>query len=323
MAIMITGGTGFLGAYLARHLVEEKGCEGLVLFDRFPDESRIEAILDRVHVVRGDVLEPQELLEALERHDVDRIVHLAFLTGNAREGKMVPYLRMQCMGTANVFEAARIRGIERVCNASSVAAYGPPVDRSLTEDDPARPVGPYGVSKLWSEGIAETYNREYGMEILSLRVCASLGLGRLGRASHASGLIPPEEQAHFMAYPELAALGEPVTMPPDDQITDFIYAADGAEAWWCALEAERPEHHVFNMRSEQRPVGDMTRHLRKLLPDAEIRVGTEPVPGLQLMDNARLVEELGFEARYSMETALEDYVNRVRRRAGLPEVGVG
>jgi nucleoside-diphosphate-sugar epimerase len=320
MAIMITGGTGFLGAYLARHLVQEKGCSDLVLFDRFPDESRIEEIVDQVHVVRGDVLEPQEILEALDRYDVDRIVHLAFLTGNAREGKVIPYLRMQCMGTANVFDAARIHGIKRVCSASSVAVYGAPVDRSLTEEDPARPVGLYGVSKLWSEGVAETYNGEYGMEIISLRVCASLGLGRLGRASHASGLIPPEEQAHFMAYPELAALGQPVTMPPDDQITDFIYAADGAEVWWLALEVERPKHFVFNMRAEQRPVGDMTRHLRRLLPEAEIRVGTQPGLMMQLMDNTRLVSELGFEPRYSLETGLEDYVNRVRHRAGLPPV---
>jgi nucleoside-diphosphate-sugar epimerase len=317
---MITGGTGFLGSYLARHLVQEKGVTDLVLFDRFPDTGRIAEIADRVTLVRGDVLEPQEILEAMDKYNVDRVVHLAFLPGLAEPGKLVPYLRVQCMGTANVFEAARIHGIKRVCNASSMAVYGRTESHPVTEDDPPTPREPYGVCKLWTEGVAEAYNRTHGMEIISLRVCASLGLGRLNRASLASGLMTPDDSPHFMAYPELAALGQPVTMPPDDEMTDFIYAADGAEAWWLALNVERPAHFVFNLCAGQRRIGDMTAHLRRLLPDAEIGVRPGPPRPTLLMDNTRLVTELGFEPRYTLESGLEDYLNRVRRAAGPPDV---
>src|SRR5262245_11689433 len=149
MRVLITGGTGFLGADLARHLVREVGLEGVVLFDQYPRPDRVAEIRDRVTIVRGDVLEPQELLAALRRHNVDRVIHLAFILGQPDPERLVPYLRVQCMGTANVFEAARLHGAARVVYASSVAAYGlkpigtPPVD----EDVPPAPDTYYGISK--------------------------------------------------------------------------------------------------------------------------------------------------------------------------------
>jgi UDP-glucose 4-epimerase len=316
MAILITGGTGFLGSHLARHLVEEKRLDDVVLFDRFAVNERIEDIRDRVTVVSGDILEPQELLAAMGKYDVDRVAHFAFMPGTAHPEKIVPYTRLTCVGTANVFEAARIHGIARVVNASSMAVYGA-AEGELTEDDPARPTFLYGSCKLWTEHLADVFNEQHGMEILSLRVSATMGLGRVGRASVAAGLMG-QEYVHFMAFPELAALGQPVTMPPDDQLTEFLYAADAAEAWWLALTVDRPEHSVFNLTAERRPVGDLTRHLRRLLPEAQIDVADEPMPGSTLMSNARLVRELGFAPRYPLEAGLEAYVDAVRRRAASP-----
>ncbi len=62
MPIMITGGTGFLGSYLPRHLIAEKGETDLVLSDMHPTVSRVSDIQDRITIVQGDVLELHELL---------------------------------------------------------------------------------------------------------------------------------------------------------------------------------------------------------------------------------------------------------------------
>ena len=320
MTTLITGGTGFIGSHLARRLVQEG--EQVVLFDRFPSSQRIADIEDRVTIVPGDVNELGELVLAMKRHRVQRVAHLAFAPGAVHPDKVIPYMRAQCIGTANVFEAARIQEVTRVANASSVAVFGfmkAGSRPSVGEEDQAAPNDLYGSCKLWGEHIAEFYNRN-GMEILSLRICASLGYGRLDRASLAAGLT--SERRNYMAAPELAVLGEPVTMPPDDEVVDIIYAADSAEAFRLALFAPRPEHSVFNLRAEQRPVGDLTHHLRRLLPDAEINVATERVNLIQLMDNERIVEELGFQPRYTLEAGIEEYIAHVReaqRRAGAAD----
>ena len=113
---MITGGTGFLGSYLARYLVKDLGRTDVVIFEKYLSPDRIHDIHDRVTVVQGDVQEPMELLEAMQQHDVDRIMHLAFIAGVEEPGRALPYLRFQCMATANVYECARLHGIKRVVN---------------------------------------------------------------------------------------------------------------------------------------------------------------------------------------------------------------
>ncbi len=322
MSIMITGGTGFLGSYLVRHLVQEKGITDVVLFDQYVNESRIAEVRDHISVEQGNVLEPYELLRVMQRYNVDRVVHLAFILGEPDQFKPTAYLNVQCMGTANVFEAARLHGVRRVVYASSVAVYGhnPPDWNEVTEDDAPSPNTLYGACKLWGEHIADVYTTRYGLDIVSLRPCSVLGLGRGQRGSYASGLTPIPEQPHFMVLPERAALGEAVEMPPDATPVDWLYAADAAEAWYRAAIVESPQYRVFNLRSERRQMGEMTSHLRTLLPEARITVGSEAPRSLYVMNNDRLVNDLGFKAGWTMETGMVDYLNRVRHHAGLPPV---
>jgi nucleoside-diphosphate-sugar epimerase len=312
MGILITGGTGFLGSHLTRHLVLDKGRDDVVLFDNLPAVERIADVADRVQIVRGDVLEIQNLLETMQRYDIDRVVHLAYLAGGEIDpGRAVPYVRVQCLGTINVFEAARIHGVKRVVNASSVAVYGVPDGGVKTEDDPIFPNRPYAACKAWSEQMADVFNG-WEMEIVSLRVASSMGVGRLGRATLKAGLTT--ETVNFQAAPEQATLGRPVTMPPDDQRFDFVYVTDTAEAFWCALDAPTVPHAVYNLHAGQRHVGELTARIRELVPDASIEVADESRQELQLMDNTRLVEELGFRPRYSLQDGVAAYIEDVAGR---------
>src|SRR5579871_3741506 len=260
MTIMITGGTGFLGAYLARYLVQEQGERGIVLFDRSPNHERIEEIKDHVTIVQGDVLEPLEVIGAMQKHGVDRIVHLAFIAGSEEPGRALPYLRFQCMATATVFDCARLHGIKRVVNASSHAVYGRRTGgHAVTEDEAPRPDGKlYAACKLWTEQVAENYNEEYGMEIISLRLNSAYGIGRVNRGlAWAGGLLSSNKlQLNYKANAELAAFGQPVIMPPGGQMDDFLHASDTAQACWLAAIADRPKHFVFNVGNEHRPIGD-------------------------------------------------------------------
>jgi nucleoside-diphosphate-sugar epimerase len=164
--------------------------EEVVIYDRYPNRAVIADLIDRCTVIEGDVLDADGLGRAMQ--GVDRVVHLAGAPGGVLADRTVEYSRLMCLGAANVFDAARRAGIRRVVNASSVAVYGferaglPPVD----EEHGVGPTDLYGASKLWSEGLARVHNQMGGMEILSIRICSALGVGRLGRASLAPGSPP-------------------------------------------------------------------------------------------------------------------------------------
>jgi nucleoside-diphosphate-sugar epimerase len=196
-----------------------------------------------------------------------------------------------------------------------VAAYGDfETDKPMTEDVLSNPTEPYGASKVWGEALGRYYTKQLGVEVVTLRFGSIFGLGRAWRGSYNSGLMPTSDQVHYMARVEDAVRGKPITMPRDDSVADWTYAADAAQASWLALSAEKLPHQLYNVCSESRPVGDFTRKLRQLLPGVEITSSDTELPGHAhtSMSNARIREDLGFDPKYSLEAGLEDYVRRVR-----------
>jgi UDP-glucose 4-epimerase len=314
MTLLITGGTGFLGSYFTRFAIRDQGLDRVVVLDRYVDRGRIEDVLDRVMLIEGDVTDVDTVRSTIDDHQVDRVAHFAFMLGSPAPGHMVAYVRVQSLGTAVVFESARAAGVERVLFCSSVAAYGPQEQIPLTEELPVNPMEPYGSSKVWGEALGRYYTGELGLEVVSLRFGSTYGLGRGWRGSYTSGLLNLPVQTHYMARVEDAVRGKPIDLPRDDAVVDWTYAGDSAQAAWLALTTERLPHHLYNVRSERRPIGHFARTLRQLLPDADIRTDQTVQPGHShpSMDNSRLINDLGFQPRYTLETGLRDYVDRVR-----------
>ena len=312
MNILITGGTGFLGSYFTRHAVAQGA--RVVLLDRYPDRGRIADVLDQVTLIEGDVADPEEMGRIVAEHRVERIAHFAFILGSPKAGQMLPYVQVQCLGTANVLEAARVAGVERVLFASSVAAYGRQQAELLTEDLVPNPTDPYGSCKAWGEAMGRHYSEQLGLDVVSLRFGSTYGFGRGWRGSYSSGILTTPEQAHYMARVDAAVRGQPIEMPRDDALADWTYAGDAAQAAWLALTAQSHAHHLYNVQAERGPVGGYTQALRKLLPEADIRTSATEMPGHAHapMCNARLVSDLGFAPAYSFEQGLADYIERVR-----------
>ena len=312
MTILITGGTGFLGSYLTRYAVS-KG-ENVVLLDRYADRGRIADVLDRVTVIEGDVADVNLVSEVIAKFNVERIAHFAFILGSPKLGQMLPYVQVQCLGTANVFEAARVAGVRRVLFASSVAAYGQQNVDLLTEDLLVNPSDPYGVSKAWAEAMGRHYRDTLGLEVVSLRFGSTYGFGRGWRGSYSSGLLDVQPKAHYMARVDDAVRGHAIELPRDDALADWTYAGDAAQAAWLALAAPKVSHHLYNVQAERGPVGSYTNALRKLLPGADISSSETELPGNAHapMSNTRLVQDLGFKPAYSLETGVADYIERIR-----------
>lgn len=93
MSILITGGTGFLGRHLVRHLVEA-GIENLVVMDAVPNRAAIADVLDRVKLVPGDVRELSSLMDTLAKYRVQGIIHLAYFLGTGGTRKPLPSINV-------------------------------------------------------------------------------------------------------------------------------------------------------------------------------------------------------------------------------------
>jgi nucleoside-diphosphate-sugar epimerase len=317
MAILITGGTGFLGRHLTRHLLRS-GEKDLVLLDAVPNLTAIADVAAQVKVLQSDVSEVTALIDIIRQHNIEGVIHLAYWLGTGGIRNPLPSINVNVIGTANVFEAARLTGIKRVVYMSSVAVYpsrttlmGPELD----EDTPpapetSNPAGLYGACKLFNEHTADYYLHAYGLDPVGIRPTSVFGEGR-GQRRGAPG-------DHFMVLPELALLGKPVVMPPDEQVSDWLYVADAAEVFRLAYKVEKPQHRIFNMSGPSRKTGEITAYLREILPQAKISVSDKPFVMTSLVKTDRLRTELGFTPKYTVEEGILAYLNDVRRREGMP-----
>lgn len=314
MRLLITGGTGFLGSYLARHTLNEGGAERVVLFDRYPDRARIADILDRVELIEGDVTDHALISSIIADHGIDHVAHFAFILGSPATGQMLPYVEIQASGAAGVFEAARLADVRRVLFASSVAAYGAQASDMLHEDLVPNPQDLYGATKAWAESLGRHYTRNLGLEVVTLRYGSTYGLGRARRGSYASGLLPLPQHIHYMARVEEAVRGRPIVMPHGDALADWTYAADGALAAWLALTADHLPHHLYNVGAERLPIARFTSAIAAQLPEAIVTIDADEPPGNphKPMATDRLRADLGFSPRYSIEAGVADYIERTR-----------
>lgn len=168
--VLVTGGAGFLGINLVRHLLK-KGYD-VVSYD-IADFDYADT-KDKVKIIKDDIRNKKSLDKAMR--SVDLVVHCAAaLPLYSKED----IFSIDLDGTRNVLEAAQKQGIERVVHISSTAVYGIKTKNPTSEDDPLVGIGPYGIAKIESEKVGEEF-REKGMCVPILRPKSFIGPERLG-----------------------------------------------------------------------------------------------------------------------------------------------
>ena len=304
MSIMVTGGTGFIGRRIVRELTERG--EDVVCFDLAPPSTR----RDGVVYYRGDVTQLPQLLEACNAHGVSRIIHMAALLPPDTEERPHFGMLVNIVGTNNVFEAARWCGVERVVYASSIAVYGTQEtfgDRAVNEDDLPAPANVYGMTKAANDFAAARYADLYGLDLRGIRICTVFGHGRVtGMTGMIGGLMA-----------SLPAVGKPIELPfHRDELSPMIHAEDAAQIFVRAALAERLNHPVYISGGHLCSVGDMIDVVRRMIPDARITTGERRVPHIYLVDNSRMLADIGYEIA-PLDARLQEHIDDARREAGI------
>ncbi len=170
MKFLITGGAGFLGINLVRHLYSKN--HEIVSLDiadfEYPDMK------DKIKIIKGDIRNKNSVQDALK--SIDIIVHTAAALPLYKPEDI---FSTDVEGTRNLLEAAEANNIRRFIHISSTAVYGIPDHHPLKEDDKLDGVGPYGKAKIMAEEECLKY-RKRGMCVPILRPKSFIGPERLG-----------------------------------------------------------------------------------------------------------------------------------------------
>ena len=212
--VVVTGGAGFIGANLCRHLASHDSVTEVIAFDNLSN-GRV-ANLDGIaaELVRGDVRDPEALDGVCE--GAASIVHLGALGSVPRSiDDPLASHDSNATGTLQVLEAARRAGDVHTIVASSSSVYGATPDLPKHEDLPTRPMSPYAVSKLATEWYAMTFQHSMGLPTIAFRFFNVFG--PLQPADHIYAAVIPR-------FIDAALDGRPLTVHGDGlQSRDFTY----------------------------------------------------------------------------------------------------
>ena len=312
MSVMVTGATGFIGNRIVRKLVERG--EDVVCFDLAPPRVNLQPYLDRLRFYRGDIMQMPHLLDAINTHQVDRVIHMAALLPPDTEERPHFGMLVNIQGTNNIFEVARWTDVQRVVYASSIATFGVQEtfgDRPVNEDELSAPVNVYGMTKAANDFAAGRYIDRYGLDIIGIRICTVFGHGRVtGMTGVIGGLL--------MSLP---AVGQPISMAYHrDEPSPMIHAEDAAEIFVRASLSDHLNHRIYISGGHLATIGDMADIVRKFIPNADITTGDQAVPHIYLVDNSRMLADIGYELA-PLEVRVLEHINDARAEAGLEAIG--
>jgi nucleoside-diphosphate-sugar epimerase len=291
---LVTGAHGFIGAWVVKRLIE--GGHNAVLFDQNPQPRRLQLIMEtqelaRATFVAGDITDPATLPAIIEKHAVDRIIHLAALQIPACRANPTLGAMVNVVGSINVFEAAAKSGgqVKRVAYASSAAVFGRPVgDRPAAEEDASAPDSLYGAFKRCNEENARVYFLEKGIPSIGLRPHTVYGVGRdFGMTSD-----PTKAMKAVVA-------GRPFRIRFSGSV-DFQYAADTADAFIRCANTDLGGAHVFNLHGETVAIQDVVAQIescaREILggsANPQVTIDGKPNTAPSRMDDTAIRRALG------------------------------
>ncbi len=235
MAVLVTGGAGYIGSAFAEQLVAAG--EDVVVLDDLSRGHR-EAVDPGAVFYEGRTGDRALVTRIAKEQPLDACVHFAaFAYVGESVSEPARYYDNNFTQAQVLFEALVAAGVKRVVFSSTCATYGVPKDVPIPETHPQWPINPYGWSKLFVERMLEGFDRAYGLRFVALRYFNAAGATERRGERHdpETHLIPLALDVAAGRRPRLSVFGTDYPTPDGTAIRDYIHVEDLGEAHRLAL----------------------------------------------------------------------------------------
>lgn len=312
MAILVTGGAGYIGSHTVAALLERG--EEVVVIDNLQTGHK-EALLGG-KLYEGDLRDKELLKKLFAENQIEGVIHFAAnsLVGESMEnpGK---YYDNNMYGTLCLLEAMNEANVRRIVFSSTAATYGEPEKTPIEETDRTEPTNVYGETKLMMERMIRWYDRVLNVRYVALRYFNAAGAhdsGKIGEDHRPeTHLIPIVLQTALGQRSHISVFGEDYPTQDGTCIRDYLHVSDLADAHLRAIDYLKNdgESDVFNLGSGSGfSVREIIETARKVT-GKEIPVKTEPRragdPAVLIASSQKAREVLGWSpARENIETII-------------------
>ena len=241
MTVLITGGAGYIGGHAVLAFLDRGQIP--VVLDDLSTGSR-SAIPSEVPFIFGDVGDTSLLLQIIEAHKIDAILHFAakIVVPESIADPLAYYLNNTAK-TRALLEAAVKGKVRYFVFSSTAAVYGNPNRATVNEETVPAPLSPYGMSKLMSEFMIRDVSAAYGQKHVILRYFNVAGADPKGRhgqsTANATHLIKVAIETALGRRPFMNIFGNDYPTPDGTCVRDYIHVSDLACAHLLALDQVR------------------------------------------------------------------------------------
>ncbi len=306
MSILITGGTGFIGAEIVRRLLSTGETE-IHIMHRSGNLQRLQGVAERLHFIQADLADNERIAAIVADLTPRAIYHLGAMLTGPGEADPQAAIQTNAFGTYVLLEAARRNNVQQFLFASSIGSYGADIQEPvITDVTVQRPFSIYGVTKVFGEQLGAFYKRKYGLDFRGLRYPSIVGPG-----------VKTPSAVQFTSWViEECSKGNPFTITATPQtVVPIMYYKEAAQAMiqlgQAPLENIKTTNYLVDGAKPTPTVGELAEIVRAKIPTAQIDFAPNPeiqpfMDKLRPLDDGHARAEWGWQPEYDLETMTKD-----------------
>lgn len=306
MAILVTGGAGYIGSHTVAELLDAS--EEVVVLDNLQKGHKGAVLGGRFY--QGDLRDDEFLSKVFKENDIEAVIHFAAdsLVGESVSDPL-KYYNNNVVSTLKLLTKMKEFSVKKIVFSSTAATYGEPENTPILESDRTLPTNPYGETKLAVEKALKWADNAYGIKYVSLRYFNAAGAhisGKIGEDHNPeSHLIPIILQVALGKREAISIFGDDYNTPDGTCIRDYIHVTDLAQAHILALKKLRDggESSIYNLGNGKgfsvKEVVELAREVTGIDIKAVVAERRPGDPAVLVASSEKIQKELNWQPRYN------------------------